>query len=65
MGLDIPNWSISFVLVVTLLRCGPGSVPAVGMCGVTLSFLLHSIRDLARNFSRQVLGLTVSGKLKS
>jgi hypothetical protein len=39
-----PSWLGSFGLVVTLMSydaSGPGTVPAVGMCGVTLSFLLH------------------------
>jgi hypothetical protein len=39
-----PSWSGPFGLVVTCMGYGaggPGSVPAVGTCGVALSFLLH------------------------
>jgi hypothetical protein len=53
MIINQPSWSGSFGLVVTLTGDGVGglgSIPAVGMCGVTLSFLLHwgLIGDLER-----------------
>jgi hypothetical protein len=44
MTTNQPSWSGSFGLVVTPTGYGaggPGSVPAVGICGVTLSFLLQ------------------------
>jgi hypothetical protein len=42
------RWSGHFGLVVTSTgygAVGPGSVPALGMCSVTLSFLLHTSVD--------------------